>query len=98
MPRGATAEAVSAPRRHCCCSSSIAETLIQLSGTSTQQGVGFRSSSFPRLLNHDPPQPGESALTVSISGVFFPYLSHTRWFDDVLVTLFASLLDDRGNE
>lgn len=29
---------------------------------------------------------------------FFFCLSHTRWFDDdVLVTLFASLVDDRGN-
>lgn len=30
-------------------------------------------------------------------GAFF-YLSHTRWFDDVRVTLFASLVDDGGNE
>lgn len=26
------------------------------------------------------------------------YLSHARWFGDVLVTLFTSLDDDRGNE
>lgn len=29
---------------------------------------------------------------------FFFCLLHSRWFDDVLVTLFASLVDDRGNE
>lgn len=28
----------------------------------------------------------------------FWFLSHTRWFDDVLVTLIASLVGDRGNE
>lgn len=31
-------------------------------------------------------------------GVLLWCLSHTRWFHDVLVTLFASLVEDRRNE